>query len=103
GADAGDEVGGAESPAVVTHAGLDIHRAGRSTAFLGGIAGGVDIDRTYGFDVQSRLEPAADRIGNIEAVQGEVGLVGGAAIEMQTPANVLHDALQQRHRVAQIL
>ncbi len=103
GVEAGDKVGGAESPAVVAHSGLDIHRSGRSASFVGGVARAVDVDGTHGFDIQVRLEAAAERIGNIEAIESEVGLVGGAAVEMQAAADILHDALEQRHGVSQVL
>src|SRR5207245_2950875 len=101
GAEAGDKVGDAESPAIVAHTGLDIHRSGRSTILVGGVARVVEIEGTHGFDVQAGLQAAADRIGNIESIQGEVGLVGGSPIDVQAAVHVLHDALEKRQRVAQ--
>ena len=46
---------------------------------------------------------AGDRVGDIEAIQRVVGLVGAAAVEMRPAGVVLHHAVHQRQRVAVVL
>ena len=103
GAHAGNEVGAAEAPAVVSHLGLEIQHAGRTPAVVRRVAAALHVHRLNRLDVDPRFQPPGHRIGDVEAVQRVVGLVGLAAVEVDPAGVVLHHAIQQRQRVAKVL
>src|SRR5579862_3813568 len=101
--DTRNEVGAAEAPAIVAHLGLDVERPRRALSLFRGVAAAVEIKLEHSFDVEACFQAAGGGIGDVEAVEQEIGLLRIAAVDVDAAGGIEHDTVHHGQRIAQIL